>query len=609
MMNNHFYGAIFPNEIEVGSDSMGIFNDLGNVYRSDSSFGETIVSAFDKTVSSDGLIAITSGQPRWPDNIPGLNSDAKSNPDKLLALYRVYGNDWPEKTSGHFAAAIVNTINGEVQLAVDKIGIYSLYFGISDDGTVVFGTRPIPLLSVNGFGKEISAQSIYHYIYFHMIPSPGTIYKSLQKMTPASHLVIKNRSINKRTYWIPEFEESSSYSTKELEDKLHVALKKSVQAEMEDGVAIGSYLSGGLDSSTITGKLSEISKEASSFTIGFDAEGYDEVEFAREAARHFGVSSYEYYVTPDDVVDAVRLLAKNFDEPFGNSSALPSYFCAKLAKEKGVSVLLAGDGGDEIFAGNERYATQQLFETYLKIPEWFRKSFIESPLKYLKTVESRGFFKKANSFITQAEISLPDRMQRYNFLHQMSAEDIFKRDLLNQIENTKPIEWLRKRYQQPFDATSLNRMLYMDWKFTLGDNDIRKVSQTAELAGVDVRYPMLSDDMVNMSCLVPSKSKLKRGDLRHFYRKAMIGYLPDTVLRKSKHGFGLPFGLWMKDYPPLMHLAEDCLEKLKKRDYFNHEFISKAIESHRSGHAGYYGELIWILMMLELWLEAHDSSN
>jgi asparagine synthase (glutamine-hydrolysing) len=209
---------------------------------------------------------------------------------------------------------------------------------------------------------------------------------------------------------------------------------------------------------------------------------------------------------------------------------------------------------------------------------------------------------KAKRYIEQAKAPMPDRLQDYNFLHRHDVADIFSNHFLAQIDTTEPLQLLRDCYQRPENASTLNRMLYMDWKTTLHDNDLVKVNRMCEMVGVDVCYPLLDQRIVDLSCRIPSDIKLKGQKLRWFYKQAMADFLPDQIINKSKHGFGLPFGIWLKDHQPLKELAYDAIHGLKKREFFKPEFLDHAIEMHQSIHAAYYGELIWVLMMLELWL-------
>ena len=335
--------------------------------------------------------------------------------------------------------------------------------------------------------------------------------------------------------------------------------------------------------------------------MGFPVKDYNETEYANIAVKHFNTRHQEYIVTPQDTVNAVPVIAAYYDEPFGNSSALAAYYCAKLAKEHGIRRLLAGDGGDEIFAGNERYAKQMLFEHYQHLPGFVR-SALETGLQLLPAALAKQSIPfKAGRYIEQAKTAMPDRLQDYNFLHRHAAAEIFNNEFLAQIDTTKPLQQLRDCYHRPELASTLNRMLYMDWKTTLHDNDLVKVNRMCELAGVEVCYPLLDKNMIELSCRIPSGAKLKGQKLRWFYKQAMADFLPEKIINKSKHGFGLPFGIWLKDHQLLQELAYDAITDLKKRGFFKVEFLDHAVKMHQSIHAAYYGELIWVLMMLELW--------
>ncbi|MCK5191150.1 MAG: asparagine synthase C-terminal domain-containing protein, partial [Methylococcales bacterium] len=358
----------------------------------------------------------------------------------------------------------------------------------------------------------------------------------------------------------------------------------------------GAFLSGGLDSSSVAGALAKVyPNKAKTFSMGFPVEGYDEIEFANMSVDHFKTQQTEYYLTPEDTVKAIPDIAAYYDEPFGNSSALAAYYCAKVAKDKGITVILGGDGGDEIFAGNERYAQQLVFDYYKQVPGIISNG-MEGILNHIPSLIARQkLFFKAKHYIDQAKTPLPDRLQDYNFLHRHLGSEIFQADFLQQINSEKPLNLLRESYHRPQHASTLNRMLYMDWKTTLHDNDLVKVNKMCEMAGLTVRYPLLSKEIIELSCKIPSTEKLQSGALRKFYKEAMAGFLPDKILNKSKHGFGLPFGVWLKDYQPLKELAYDSINSLKKRSYFKREFLDHAIKMHQSIHAVYYGELIWIL--------------
>jgi asparagine synthase (glutamine-hydrolysing) len=311
-------------------------------------------------------------------------------------------------------------------------------------------------------------------------------------------------------------------------------------------------------------------------------------------------------VRPEDIVETVTTVGAAYEEPFGNSSALPAYFCAKEAAKEGAQLLIAGDGGDELFAGNERYTKQYVFERYFHFPETIRNRFLE-PFSDRFLDSNSALLRKPSSYVAQAKIPLPDRLQTYNFLHRVGDLNLmFTREFLADINLEEPLLLLRNRYSEPEEASILNRMLYLDWKFTLADNDIRKVSGMCNLAGIDVSYPMMDDRLLDLSCEIPSSWKISRGRLRHFFKHACRNFLPQEILNKQKHGFGLPFGVWTSTNPDLQALAYDNVTRLGSRGILNRDFITQAIKLHKDGHAGYYGELIWILMMLELWMKSHE---
>jgi len=282
---------------------------------------------------------------------------------------------------------------------------------------------------------------------------------------------------------------------------------------------------------------------------------------------------------------------------------VPTYFCAKLAAADGFKVMLAGDGGDEIFGGNARYAKQKVFEIYHQIPAVLRSGLIE-PLVNLPGLGKIPPFSKAQSYIRQANIPLPERMESYNYVYRQPLAEMFTPTFLAQIDSHQPSELLKEVYDRADSSSYINRMLHLDIKFTLADSDLRKVGAMTEAAGIDVRYPLLDDAMMDFSGEVPPDWKVKGQYLRWFFKTALKGFLPDEIINKSKHGFGLPFGLWAKEYAPLRERIEARLADLKKRNILQPAYIDLLRNEHMSGHATYFGKMIWNMMILEEWLQA-----
>jgi len=404
------------------------------------------------------------------------------------------------------------------------------------------------------------------------------------------------------------YQEDTSRDFATLKREFHALLRQGVR-EAVDGTTVGTFLSGGTDSSTVAGILTELGgKPVRTYSIGFDVPGYDEIAYARTAARHFGTLHHEYFVTPGDVLDFVPKLAASCDQPFGNASAVPTYYCAHMARQDGVETLLGGDGGDELFGGNERYATQKIFSWYEAIPAAIRNGLIQPFLAVLPGTDRISGVRKAKSYVTQARIPMPDRMHSYNLLNRNPHERIFVDDFLATVDRGQPLTMFREVYENADARSMLNRMLALDLRFTLANNDLYKVNKMCELAGVKVAYPMLSEGLVSFSAMLPSNLKVKGLKLRYFFKEALRGFLPKEIIEKKKHGFGLPVGIWMQKHQPLKELAYDTLQALKARKILRREFIDQLVEDHRSGFAAHYGGEIWSLMILELWLQTHPSA-
>ena len=555
-------------------------------------------------ISNKKTHACIVGKPHWANKALVQVANEQSHADALIKAYKDYGTNLFKYLSGRFSFALHDSESDKLIIALDKIGQQHLFYSNIGDG-IIFGSSANLIKMISGHDYDINPQSIFDYFYFHSVPSPQSIYKNIHKLVGGHYLSFHKGQCEVTQYWQPEFNEAPPSSLADLKAEMLEIVSNSV-SQYTDGNNVGAFLSGGLDSSTVAGMLAKNSaSQAKTFSIGFNVAGYDETGFARIASKHFDTNHHEYYVTPEDVVSMVPNIAESYDEPFGNSSALPAYFCAKLAKENGISLMLGGDGGDEIFAGNERYAKQNVFELYQKTPNIIRQLLLEPILLGLPGVNNIPLLKKAHSYVSQAKMPLPDRMEAYNFLQRLDVKTMFTDEFLTNADIHEPINLLRETYNSPQNATSLNRMMYLDWKRTLQDNDLVKVNRMCELAGVDVGFPLLSDELIEFSCKIPSDIKLKGQNLRWFFKQSVKGFLPDEIINKSKHGFGLPFGIWTESHPELKALAYDSVNNFKTREIIRPEFIDKVIRMHQSEHAAYYGELVWIIMMLELWMASH----
>lgn len=520
----------------------------------------------------------------------------------LMRAYRRYGADLLAHIGGRFSVFVWDAESRNGVLATDRFGQIPVFWHIGMDGRLLFAPTATAVVHLSGAPATLCDQGIFNYLYFHMVPAPGTIFRDVNKLIAAHALIARNGSWEAVRYWEPDFRENADAPFSEAAEEMLGLLASSV-SRLANGTDAGAFLSGGLDSSTVSGLLARHRPHPSTYSIGFSAEGYDEIGYAKIASDRFKTDFKTYYVTPDDVLAELPRLAAAYDEPFGNSSALPAYFCARLAVADGRKRLLAGDGGDELFAGNERYAKQAVFENYATLPAWSRTHLIE-PMVARVLPGRLSLVRKAQSYLQQANTPLPDRLHSYNFVRRLGADAIVSGQLLAAVDCELPISLDRDLYHHPNGASRLNRMLYLDWHHTLADNDLRKVNRMCQLAGIEVEYPMLDDRLVEMSTRISSQRKMRGNRLRDFYKRAVADLLPGEIINKSKHGFGLPFGIWMAENPGLQELAGDNLSRMRRRQIVRPDFIDEVVRLHREQHAGYYGEFIWVLMMLELWLTA-----
>ena len=501
------------------------------------------------------------------------------------------------QTKGEFAIALREP-SGRAFLAVDRFATRTLCYRVVD-GRLLAGVRAEELASTRD-ASNIDPQALFDYLYFHVIPSPRTIFKDVFRLPAGHYALFENGKLTVAPYWVPEFKIQPDLSFETAKGELRQLLRDAVASEL-DGSKPACFLSGGTDSSTIAGMIGVASGQpAATYSIGFEAEGYDEMEYARLAARHFKTEHHEYYVTPDDLVARIPAVARHFDQPFGNSSALPTYFCAKRARDDGVTRLLAGDGGDELFGGNTRYATQKVFGWYEHIPGVLREGLLE-PIANSGLLDPIPLLKKGASYVRQARVPMPDRMHTYNLLDRIGQNTVLTAAFLAQVDAQGPKQQQRAVWQASEGAGTIDRMLAYDWRYTLAENDLVKVRGGTELAGVSVGYPLLDQALVDFSARLPASFKLKGQQLRWFFKEALRGFLPDEILTKKKHGFGLPFGVWAMRHAALKALARDSVRGLGERGIVRRDFTDRLVDELLPQHPGYYGEMVWILMMLEQW--------
>jgi asparagine synthase (glutamine-hydrolysing) len=554
-------------------------------------------------IENDGFLLALAGHPRLAEG-----NEAVTQPQALLQALRARGKQALASIKGDFALATWDTRSERGLVAIDRIGVHQVVYARTGDG-LAFATSLDMLGRHPKVSRDLSPQALFDYLYYHVCPGPQTILKDALRVSPGHCLEFgKGIAPAASAYWAIDFSEGTQRRVDDLQEEFLALLKDAVRDQAE-GAAVGSFLSGGTDSSTVSGMLGRVSGTAArTFSIGFDVPGYDETDYARTAARHFGCEHHEYYVTPADVVEAVPKIAASYDQPFGNASAIPTYHCARFAREHGVSRLLAGDGGDELFGGNERYAKQHLLSLYHRVPGSLRAAF-EPLVEHLPGADKVRLLRRMRSYVEQARPPMPQRYESYNLLLHLGAREVLSQDFLAGVDTEHPRSLLAQAHA-PFAQDSLiNQMLGIDLRFILADGDLPKVTHMCNLAGIDVAFPLLDDRLVEFSQRLPSDMKLRGTRLRWFFKEALRNFLPPEIITKKKHGFGLPVGPWLTGHKPLMDLAMNSIALLKPYGIVRPAFLDDLVQTKLREHPAYYGTMVWLLMMLGLWLDAHKAGR
>jgi asparagine synthase (glutamine-hydrolysing) len=542
-----------------------------------------------------------------PDSGNRIQSSDHSEHQILVNLYRQWGVNFIEHLRGSFALALWDAPHQLLILATDHFGTRPIYYTMVK-GRIGFAPRISAFARNSEFVPEIDLNSVYFYLNHSFIPAPFTIYKGVQRLEPGCVLQSKDQRCSVHRYWDMAYPEDSSLTESAAADLVRESLNNSVHFALTRlsgyGNKVGAFLSGGTDSSTLVGLMTkQAGQSIKSFSVGFKERAYNELDYARIAAKHFGSIAHEYIVHPNEALEALDQMTEAYDEPFANSSAIPTFFCLRMAKDSGIKVMFAGDGGDELFGGNERYVTERMFEIYHRIPLG-----LKGGLNYLcGLMPDFAPARKIRNYVRKANQPAVDRFFAYQLYYYDHAEEFLSNDFRSCLDHEFPISLARGHYARAVAINPLNKLLYVDLKLAISDNDLFKVNRMAEIHGIDVRYPYLDPYVGSASGRIPACFKVKRLTKRYIFKKAFADFLPKQILNKKKHGFGLPTGDWLRSHSGFRDLARSLLLDSRSigRGYFNRCALEGLLKAHDDEHSSYFGSHIWNFMMLELWHRKH----
>ena len=522
----------------------------------------------------------------------------------LAALYERFGPDFVEKLRGVFSVILWDRRERRLLAAIDGFGIKRLAY-YHDDRVLLIASRVDAFSRSDELKLDINPRAIANVLNFSANLAPETIFTRVHRLIPGARLLVDERQMRVEKYWDIHYGAETGRSEALLSQELESTVERSVAAHCngDSFSELGAYLSGGTDSSTVLGMMTRAADgPVKSFSIGFQEERFNELEYARLAANKFGSEHHTYLVEPQDCFEALPRMVRYFDEPFGNSSAIPTYFCARLAAANGVKTLLAGDGGDELFGGNERYATDKVFEIYHRIPRALRKGLIEPIVGGLPF--DAGPVKRARGYIRRANLMGVERMLSFQLLRTHAPAEIFAGDFLRALGDYSVLDIPARHYAEAQARDHLDRLLYVDTKITLADNDLPKVTCMSELAGIQTRFPFLDRSVAEFSGRLPAHLKVKGFEKRYLFKRAFRDLLPSEIIAKKKHGFGIPVAFWMTSDRRMRELSHDTLLSSRSfsRGYFRRDFIESLFRKRETEDpSGYYGDTIWTFLALELW--------
>jgi asparagine synthase (glutamine-hydrolysing) len=530
----------------------------------------------------------------------GYQFRTHSDTEVILRAYEAWGPDCVRRLRGMFAFAIADDRESftHLFLARDRVGKKPLYY-YHDADWFIFGSEIKALLSHPAVPRHVNHRAVPLYLVHGYVPAPETMFEEIYELPPGHYLLLQNGKIHIQEYWDPPHEPESDFAglrEAEVSRQVRSRLEEAVRIRLVSDVPLGAFLSGGLDSTAIVALMSQLSgNSVKTFAIGFEGEpSFNELEHARAAAKVYGTDHHEFVVRPD-TVDLLPKLVWHYDQPFGDSSGLPTYLVSKLTREH-VTVALTGDGGDELFAGYDRIAAADLAQSYRRLPRIFRSALIGLLRSFPESTGYGGVIRRARRFVEYASLPLTEQYLAWagvfdrGFLHQLLMAETIR----------DPLESLHTAFDRVKGVDPLSRLLYVNMKTFLPGDLLVKTDRMSMAHSLEARCPFLDHELIEFVGKIPSALKLKGLTTKYILKKAMEGLVPSQIVHRKKHGFGAPVGQWfrtsLREYVRETLLSPGAL----RRGYFREEVVRDLIDEHQCGKRD-HGQRLWVLLTLEIW--------
>jgi asparagine synthase (glutamine-hydrolysing) len=525
----------------------------------------------------------------------------RSDVEVITHLYEDRGPGFVDELRGEFAAAVWDGRNRRLLLARDRLGVKPLHYYI-DDNVFVFASEIKALLAHPAVKREVAPDALNQFLTWHYVPDPLTIFKGIRKLPPGHLLTFHDGRAEIEQYWDITYDVDTTSPPEELAEKVLAELSEAVRIRLVSDVPLGAFLSGGIDSSAVVALMARHSSEpVKTFTIGFEETAFSEVDHARTIARKFGTDHQEFILKADaaEIIDDILWY---FDEPFGDSSAIPTVIVSKMART-GATVVLSGDGGDETFGGYERYQWEMSRRRFARIPGVLRAGLIR-PLSRILPEAAYG-----KNYLHH--ISLDDNRRYVNSMRciqEHGKRKLFTADFQARLNGLDCSESLMKFFRARSRADYLTRLQYVDAKTYLPGDCLVKTDRMSAANSLEVRAPFLDHKVVELAATIPADLKIRNGVSKYILKKCLRGIVPDETLDRGKKGFSVPVGQWFTgDWSD--RLRQILFEpRTLQRGYFNESYIRHLLDEHNRGRRDHHNEL-WGLWVLEIWHRKYIDVN
>ena len=526
-----------------------------------------------------------------------------SDTEAIVHAYDEYGVDCPKYLRGMFAFAIWDERDKSLFLARDRVGKKPLLYAQAG-GDFIFGSEFMALLEHPQLSRDVNYEAIHHYLSFICVPAPLTAFRSISKLEPGHWLLWKNGEIKLERYWQIDFSKKIAISEAEAGERVVELLREAVRIRLMSEVPLGAFLSGGIDSSAVVALMAqESSEKVKTFSVGFEEQDFSELHHARRVAEHVGTEHYEFIVKPD-AMEILPTLVEHYGEPYADSSAIPSYYVSRETR-KHVTVALNGDGGDECFAGYQRYAAMNLAQRYVKLlPAAIRNNVIRNVSNALPQAQSRkNPVRKAQRFLRAASLS---PVQRYlmwiSAFDEQAKLNLYSADFRHTTASFSTIGFIEPWFAKANGAGIVDASLLTDTMTYLPNDLLVKMDIASMAVSLEARSPFLDHHLMEFAATLPEHLKLRGMTTKYLLKQVLKKFVPEENLTRAKMGFGVPIGHWFRGRLQTF-LRETLLsEKALSRGLFDREQVRRIIDQHverKDDHA----LRLWSLLMLELWFE------